>query len=40
MPWDPDRYHKFQKERFAPFEDLIRRTLFAAKRKAQDGDRP
>lgn len=22
MPWDPDQYHKFQAERFAPFEDL------------------
>jgi trans-aconitate 2-methyltransferase len=22
MPWDPDKYHQFQKERFAPFEDL------------------
>jgi trans-aconitate 2-methyltransferase len=28
MPWDPERYHQFQRERFAPFEDiaaLIRR---------------
>ena len=24
MPWDPRRYHQFQKERFAPFEDLLR----------------
>jgi len=24
MPWDPARYHQFQRERFAPFEDLIR----------------
>src|SRR5438445_1486073 len=23
MPWDPDRYHQFQSERFAPFEDLV-----------------
>lgn len=23
MPWDPDRYHLFQKERSAPFEDLF-----------------
>lgn len=23
MPWDPDQYHKFQHERFAPFEDLV-----------------
>jgi trans-aconitate 2-methyltransferase len=23
MPWDPDRYHQFQKERSAPFEDLF-----------------
>ena len=23
MPWDPDRYHQFQAERFAPFEDLL-----------------
>src|SRR5947207_11647180 len=23
MPWDPDRYHQFQRERFAPFEDLM-----------------
>jgi trans-aconitate 2-methyltransferase len=23
MPWDPDRYHKFQSERFAPFADLL-----------------
>jgi len=22
MPWNPDRYHQFQKERSAPFEDL------------------
>lgn len=24
VPWDPDRYHKFQSERFAPFEDLLK----------------
>jgi trans-aconitate 2-methyltransferase len=24
MPWDPDRYHQFQRERFAPFDDLLR----------------
>jgi trans-aconitate 2-methyltransferase len=24
MPWEPDRYHKFQNERFAPFEDLLK----------------
>jgi trans-aconitate 2-methyltransferase len=23
MPWDPERYLKFQRERFAPFDDLI-----------------
>jgi trans-aconitate 2-methyltransferase len=23
MPWDPERYHQFQKERSAPFEDLF-----------------
>ena len=23
MPWNPDRYHQFQNERFAPFSDLI-----------------
>jgi trans-aconitate 2-methyltransferase len=23
MPWDPSRYHQFQRERFAPFEDLL-----------------
>ncbi len=23
MPWNPDQYHKFQRERFAPFEDLL-----------------
>jgi trans-aconitate 2-methyltransferase len=23
MPWEPDRYHQFQRERFAPFEDLV-----------------
>ena len=23
MTWNPAQYHKFQKERFAPFEDLI-----------------
>jgi trans-aconitate 2-methyltransferase len=23
VPWDPDRYHKFQNERAAPFDDLI-----------------
>jgi trans-aconitate 2-methyltransferase len=24
MPWNPDVYHKFQSERFAPVEDLLR----------------
>jgi trans-aconitate 2-methyltransferase len=24
MPWDPERYHQFQRERFLPFEDLLR----------------
>lgn len=24
MPWDPQRYHQFQRERSAPFEDLLR----------------
>jgi trans-aconitate 2-methyltransferase len=24
MPWNPDLYHKFQTERFAPFADLLR----------------
>jgi trans-aconitate 2-methyltransferase len=24
MPWDPEQYHKFQNERFAPFEDVLR----------------
>jgi trans-aconitate 2-methyltransferase len=23
MPWDPTCYHRFQRERFAPFEDLL-----------------
>jgi trans-aconitate 2-methyltransferase len=23
MPWDPDRYHQFDKERTAPFDDLL-----------------
>jgi trans-aconitate 2-methyltransferase len=23
MPWNPDHYHQFQQERFAPFEDLL-----------------
>jgi trans-aconitate 2-methyltransferase len=23
MPWDPDQYHRFQSERFAPFADLL-----------------
>ncbi len=23
MPWNPERYHQFQKERFAPFDDLL-----------------
>ena len=23
MPWDPDRYHQFQSQRSAPFEDLL-----------------
>jgi trans-aconitate 2-methyltransferase len=23
MPWDPDQYHKFQSQRFAPFDDLF-----------------
>lgn len=24
MPWNPELYHKFQAERFAPFEDLVK----------------
>ena len=24
MPWDPDRYEQFKKERYLPFEDLLR----------------
>lgn len=24
MPWSPERYHRFQEERFAPFDDLFR----------------
>jgi len=24
MPWDPERYEQFKKERFAPFDDLLR----------------
>lgn len=24
MPWDPERYHQFQQERSAPFDDLVR----------------
>ena len=24
MPWDPERYEQFKKERYAPFEDLIK----------------
>jgi trans-aconitate 2-methyltransferase len=24
MPWNPDLYHKFQTQRFAPFDDLIK----------------
>ena len=24
MPWDPDRYEQFSRERYAPFEDLIK----------------
>ncbi|MCA9905270.1 MAG: methyltransferase domain-containing protein [Anaerolineae bacterium] len=24
MPWNPDQYHKFQSQRAAPFEDLLR----------------
>jgi trans-aconitate methyltransferase len=23
MPWDPEQYHRFQRERFLPFEDLL-----------------
>jgi trans-aconitate 2-methyltransferase len=23
MPWNPERYHQFQSDRFAPFEDLL-----------------
>jgi trans-aconitate 2-methyltransferase len=23
VPWDPDLYHRFQRERFQPFEDLL-----------------
>ena len=23
MPWDPERYHQFQQERSAPFDDLV-----------------
>ena len=24
MPWNPDRYHQFQAERSAPFDDLLK----------------
>jgi trans-aconitate 2-methyltransferase len=24
MPWNPDLYHEFQEERFAPFDDLLK----------------
>src|SRR5512137_210859 len=24
MPWNPDQYHKFQAERSAPFDDLLK----------------
>src|SRR5438874_7839349 len=23
MPWNPEQYHRFQRERFLPFEDLL-----------------
>ncbi len=23
MPWNPEQYHKFKNERFAPFNDLL-----------------
>ena len=26
MPWDPEIYHKFQAQRFAPFDDLVALT--------------
>ena len=28
MPWDPATYHKFQAERFAPFNDLLRLIVY------------
>lgn len=36
MTWNPAQYHKFQQERFAPFEDLVRFIRVRAGLKAID----
>lgn len=36
MTWNPAQYHKFQKERFAPFEDLVQLIHIRAGLKAID----
>lgn len=36
MPWDPERYHQFQQQRAAPFEDAIRLVNVRAGLKAVD----
>jgi len=36
MPWNPDQYHKFQAERSAPFEDLLKLVEVRPRLKAID----
>jgi trans-aconitate 2-methyltransferase len=36
MPWNPERYHKFQRERAAPFEDLLQLVSIRAGLRAID----
>lgn len=36
MSWNPDIYHKFRKERFAPFEDLLNLVVVGKRLKVVD----
>jgi len=36
MPWSPAQYHQFQKDRFAPFEDLCARIKARARMSVVD----
>ena len=36
MPWNPEQYHKFQTERSAPFEDLLKLVSMRPVLKAVD----